>query len=348
MKVLHLLRNPFYGLLGVLFLLLHAYPASAGQTACDDVASNGRLNILTINLLFSEIETRDARLASIAEFVAVNRVDVLLLQEVVGGELVSTDNSARDLQEILAANHGLAFDLKTAFEAGVPGVLATANAVLSRCEILFQLVKFLPLTSESIEIGDLVIPITRNVMMVRLRVPGFGRLNVYNTHLCAGACTVGELGTQVEAVLGFANIVERFFSFFRGRPHILGGDFNLDNFRGGPNSNSDPFGPEKPLYDTIIGQGFIDAYAKAVEPEPLTGLCEDPGNADVHCTVGVSELNGRNARRIDYIFARRFGAVEAGEVVFNPGVAGGVGPTVSDHAAVFVSVSLPRLLVGLK
>ena len=102
MKVLHLLRNPFYGLLSVLFLLLHAYPASAGQAACDDVASNGRLNILTINLLFSEIATRDARLASIAEFVAVNRVDVLLLQEVVGGELVSTDNSARDLQEILA------------------------------------------------------------------------------------------------------------------------------------------------------------------------------------------------------------------------------------------------------
>ena len=39
-------------------------------------------------------------------------------------------------------------------------------------------------------------------MMTRINVPDFGKLNVYNTHLCAG-CTADELGAQLEVLLTF-------------------------------------------------------------------------------------------------------------------------------------------------
>ncbi len=347
MKIVHTLHKPVIGLLGLLVLLLFAH-LTWGAT-CKDVSSSqggrGYLNIMTINLLFSEVENREARFNEIAKFAQSeahnsNPIDVFLLQEATGGSLVGTENSAEDLRDTLQ-DLGLDYELRTAFETGLPGVLATANAVLSRCDISLKLGRFLPLTSESVQIGDLVIPIARNVMMVRLKIPGFGKMNVYNTHLCAGDCTVDELGKQVEALLDFVDQTEQIFSVSGHRPYVLGGDFNMDNFRGEPTQGV--FGPEKLLYDTIIDAGFVDAYAVAVG-ESLEELCEDPNNPDEHCTVGVSLLNGSKARRIDYLFAsrRRFSGVSGGEVVFNPlGVRDPEIPTVSDHAAVLVRVNLP-------
>ena len=114
---------------------------------CDDVANRKHLNILSINLLFSEIKTRDQRLDAIAEFAAQTPVDVILLQEVAGGTLVHTANSALDLQGKLRARAG-DYDLNTAFEVGVPGLLVVANAVLSRCDIDFKITKRLPRATE--------------------------------------------------------------------------------------------------------------------------------------------------------------------------------------------------------
>ena len=42
--------------------------------ACPDVATSGTLNLMTLNLLFSEVDDRDERLEAIAEFAADNRV----------------------------------------------------------------------------------------------------------------------------------------------------------------------------------------------------------------------------------------------------------------------------------
>ena len=175
---------------------------------CGDVASQEHLNILTINLLFSEIETRDQRLDAIAEFAAGTPVDVILLQEVVGGVLVDTANSALDLQGKLRARGG-EYDLHTALEVGLPGLLAVANAVLSRCEIDVKMVKRLPRASE-LEFQGRNIKLPRNVMMTRLNIPGFGKLNVYNTHLCAN-CPADELGAQVDVLLTFIDEIEDFF-----------------------------------------------------------------------------------------------------------------------------------------
>ena len=346
MKLLPPRRGPVLGLLAG--LLLAAAPLAGARAAdCNDLDRRGYAQVLTLNLLFSEVEQREARFQAIADFLdgLEDPVDFILLQEVVGGALVGTDNSAADLRALLEATTGEDYELRTVFEAGLPGVLTNSNAILSRCDIRFHFARFLPPSSETFEVGDLSIPISRNIMMVRVKVPGFGRLNLYNTHLCAGDCTVPELADQAEAATDFVKDVERFFSFFRRRPHILGGDFNQDNFRG--SGTPGVFGPELFIYDDIVvGEDFQDAYADAVGL-PLNELCENEDAADEHCTVGVSTLDGNNARRIDYLFTRGFGPVIDGRVVFNNEVAGGIGPGVSDHAGVLVRVNLPGSNVTL-
>lgn len=296
---------------------------------CFDVAGRG-LRLLTINLLFSEVETRDERLQAIADFASGDGedrrpIDVILLQEVVGGFLAGTANSARDLQRFLAGRGG-DYERRTAFEVGIPGLLAVANAVLSRCDIRFGLVKRLPRASE-IELGDRTIRLPRNVMLTRLEVPGFGHISVYNTHLCA-SCLVEERAEQLDVAFDFINGVE---DFLPGPTRaVFGGDFNID-------INRDQ-GAEAFLYDrTTATEGFADLYAAAPDVGTLPTLCPNENEADEHCTVGVSDLNGSTSRRIDYLFGKGLGDVMNGAVVFNP-LIDPAEPTVSDHAGVFVEM----------
>jgi maltose 6'-phosphate phosphatase len=319
---------------GISFCWLVSAGTAAADPQCGYVAGRGHLNVLTINLLFSEVERRDQRLADIAAFMAADEIDVALLQEVVGGALVDTDDSARDLQEILRDREGLDYELRTEFEARIPGVLAVGNAILSRCDIRTGLVKRLPRASE-IEFEGQTIELPRNVMMARLTVPGIAgpdRINVYNTHLCAG-CQVSERQEQLDELLAFVEEVEDFFP--ATDPVILGGDFNIDRFRDGK--------AERPLYKDILKAGFNDAYA-AAQAEPVNHLCNRPTATDPdklrHCTVSVSELDGNNARRIDYVFERGFAGTLESRVVFNT-LVDPTQPTVSDHAAVAVRLSLP-------
>ena len=333
------LRSDFFKY-GILFSVLFFFacqttpsPPGMGDARCNDVAEREFLNVLTINLLFSEVLNRDERLEDIADFAADNNVDVLLLQEVVSGVLVKTGNSAQDLREILRKKHNVDYNIRTAFEFGLPGLLSVANAVLSRCEIQFSLIQRLPIASE-IEFDDLVIKLPRNVLMTRLEIPDFGKINFYNTHLCA-PCEVDERAEQVDALLEFVNRME--INMPGDNPSVLGGDFNIDRF--------DNEGEERFLYEKIINAGFIDAYAEFAIAnsgghEMLDTLCEDEDNADEHCTVGVSELDGPNARRKDYIFTRRPSIIRAAKVVFNT-LVNDSEPTVSDHAGVFTSVNLP-------
>ncbi|GJL76510.1 MAG: hypothetical protein NMNS02_26160 [Nitrosomonas sp.] len=295
-------------------------------TQCNDVADRGHLNFLSINLLFSETETRDRRLDAIAQFVSDVPVDVILLQEVAGGVLVGTANSAFDLQGKLR-DRGHGYDLQTAFETGLPGLLAVANAVLTRCEIDFKMVKRLPKASE-LEFKGHDIKLPRNAMMTRLNIPEFGKFNVYNTHLCA-KCGADEQNAQLEALLTFVDEAEAFYPQIN--PVVVGGDFNIDRFR------VDPFA-EGIFYNKIINAGFADAYA---EGRPLESLCSNTAIADEHCTVGVSTLDaGDSARRIDYIFVKEITNIIESRVVFNDLVDDSQ-PGVSDHAGVFVSIALP-------
>ena len=341
------LRTALLGLIVLLSILPYGRAASA-DAACDDVAGREVLQVLTINILFSEIENRNTRLARIADFVAPPgqplRADIIFVQEFVGGLLVGTRNSARDLQRMLQTR-GVEFELRSAAEFTLPRLFTVGNATLSRCDILFEVVGFLTPQPE-LEIGDEAIPLPRNVLCTRIDVPGFGRVNACNTHLCAG-CTAAERGVQLTEALNFLGQVRNFLP----GSTIFAGDFNIDRFRDD--------GIETPLYQSILASDFIDAYADA-QADPLDLLCEEPSSPDEHCTVGVSALNGSNARRIDYAFAGKgdFASVSFGEVVFNPGPGpegdpiidpdpdDGPEQTVSDHAGVWVGFELPMALVA--
>lgn len=311
-------------------------PPTEGDARCDNVAARGHINVLDINVLFLT-EDMDIRFGHIANFAAENDVDVILLQEIVGGSLAGTDNSAQDLREILRTKHDLDYNISTAWEIGEPNLFSSANAILSRCEINFAQVESLPLV-EQLSIRDgietRVISLTRNVQIARLIIPERGEINVYNTHLCA-RCDIDGRAKQLEALLEFVNSSET--NMPGDNPSVLGGDFNFDRF--------DNEGAEKFLWEKIIDNGFIDAYAEFIiinsgGQETLDTLCEDEDNADEHCTVGVSELDGPNARRVDYIFTKSPATIRAAKVVFNT-LVNDDEPTVSDHAGVFISLDLP-------
>ena len=325
-------RLKLHGAVGLAaLLLLLPYANLAWGARCDDVASRGYLRILTINLLAPEVNDRDRRLGIIASFIAKKTVDVIIMQEVVSGRLVDTNNSVRDLQDKLA-DKGLNYERRTEFEAGVPGLLEIGNGILSRCHILFELSKRLPNATELKFLG-LAFKLPRNLHMTRLKIPGFGRFSVYNTHLCAG-CSFSEHREQVEALLAFVNKTEQ--SLPPDDPIILGGDFNIDRFKESPR--------EVRLYRLIVNQDFTDAYAEA-QTVGLGKLCE-PDDTDEHCTIGrgVTERSNSSPKRIDYIFKRDFGTARTStNVVFslaNP-LLGAAGKTVSDHAGVHLRANLP-------
>jgi maltose 6'-phosphate phosphatase len=212
-------------------------------------------------------------------------------------------------------------------------LLSLANAVLSRCEIRYNLVQRLPKTPE-IEFKGHVFEVSRNALLSRLEIPELGKINVYNTHLCAD-CEDFERVEQIKVVLEFLKSLEE--NTGDDYPTILGGDLNFDRFR--------DHGKQKFQYESIINSGFIDSYAEYIIAvsggrETLDTLCEDEDNPDEHCTVGVSELNGPKSRRKDYVFSRGFADVLLSRVVFNT-LVNPEEPTVSDHAGVFVRLGLP-------
>lgn len=311
-------------------------PPIEGEAICDDVASRGHLNILDINVLFLR-KNMEKRLGYIADFAAKNDVDVILLQEIVGGTFFGTENSAQDLREILRKNHGLYYNITTAYEFGETNVAWGANVILSRCAIKYAKFEPLPFVERLFkqnEIETKAITLNRNVQMARLEIPKHGETNVYNTHLCA-RCDIGGRAKQLEVLLEFVNNLET--NMPGNNPSVLGGDFNFDLF--------DNQGAEKFLWEKIIDNNFIDAYAEFMitnssGQETLDTLCEDEKNADNHCTVGVSKMNGHNARRVDYIYTKSPATIRAARVVFNS-LVNEEEPTVSDHAGVFISLDLP-------
>jgi maltose 6'-phosphate phosphatase len=307
-----------------------------GDARCDEIAEKGFINVLNINV-FLGVENLDTRLGYIANFVAESDVDVILLQEIVGGSFAGTDNSAQDLREILRDKHDLDYNISTAWELGEPNIFSTANAILSRCEIKDAQCKKLPFEHTlKMRVGDeeRAISIRRNVHMVRLDIPEGGRINVYNTHLCS-KCDIDGRARQAGKLLEFVNKQDA--KKPGDYPSILGGDFNTDRF-----VNQ---GAERFLWRMIINNGFMDAYADFIiansgGQETLDTLCEDKDNADEHCTKGVTKLDEINGRRIDYVFSKYPATIRDATVVFNE-LVNEQEPTVSDHAGVFISLDLP-------
>jgi maltose 6'-phosphate phosphatase len=296
-------------------------------------SDNGELNVMTVNLLFSEIRNRDARLDIIADFVVDSgeSIDLILLQEVVGGTLSRTANSALDLKHKLAAG-GKNYKLSYRMANGLPPLLTVGNAILSLHDILFTVSATLPFESEEIFQG-VEIPLKRKAMMSRIDVPGYGKINVYNTHLCA-YCDPQERLEQTKTLINFVRSVEWFIP--GSHRIILGGDFNIPDALIGSG-----FAPE---YDLIVSKGFTDSYAaynKCVDNQ----CCDPDFSATTGCTYAVGDnpyafnlFTGEREEtiRIDYIFLKNVSEIISSEVIFN------LDPSwVSDHSAVLTKIALP-------
>ena len=319
------LSKSFYIIVIILPLILLVCCVAAQNS---EAAAADGIKVMSINLLFSEIDDRNKRLKIIADYVAKNDVDFVLLQEVVGGDLVKTNNSAKDLKEFIFERHNLKYYKRTETEdIPIPfgsDFLRVGNGILSRNKIEYSDAKKLPKTSESEVFNNYKLDFRRNVMMLRTTVNGYGPIHVYNTHLCAG-CKIKEHEEQLDVLLQYVKKEER--NIPGENPVILGGDFNIDRIK--------KAGVEKYLYEKVLLEGFIDAYAVAAI-DPLDELCEDKDNPDEHCTIGVTDLGDSNPGRIDYIFAKDFRKVTNSQIIFNSAITDD--PAVSDHSAVSVSL----------
>lgn len=319
---------------------------------CPDIATTGQLNVLVLNTLYDAPASLRAKTwTDIAEFSAANKVHVLLIQEAVLSDvdhiqkLLGTSDSARDLQRVLNARSSEPYELRVAWETGVPFVLTTANAILSRCDITRHFSAFLPIQSEEVFEG-IELKITRNVQVAQLSLPGYGTLHIYNTHLCSN-CSSEGLQRQVEAIIAFRQQVE---GKSRGDHVVFGGDLNLDLAKGPA---------EQAVYATITRAGFRDVYEeyrRVQFGDALESLCWN-GKPDIHCTDGVSPIQGiitsqtggnvSTPQRIDYLFLGGADSIRSSKVVFNPGNAatGPINPSepaVSDHSGVFAQITLGR------
>ncbi len=286
---------------------------------------------MTINLLFSEIEDRELRLTRIADFVNQeaqlgNPIDVISLQEVVGGFLEETDNSSIDLLVLLAAR-SLKYNLRSTMADGIPGLLSVGNAILTRCRIKSALVQKLPVESEEV-FGGLEIPLKRKALLVDIDVPGFGNISIYDTHLCS-TCTGSDRLQQAKVLMAFVKSAKKKIS--GQNPIILAGDFNTDL-----NMPDDV-----PVYNLVTNGGFVDTYAV----HNGCSVCCTPPDDISGCTFAVpgdpyaSDLFSNQPElpaRIDYIFTKGFGDVMESEVVFE-----GDSHWVSDHSGVLSRISLP-------
>ncbi len=332
-------KKMIVGLAAFGLLFFPIFQAKADGAVCRDVKARGHINVLTINLLFSEINERNVRLGRIANFVAHEAsdevpVDVILLQEVVGGSLSRTVNSSLDLQKLLAAL-GLSYNLRYTMANGIPGLLTVGNSILSRCGIDFILTKTLPFESEEVFAG-LQIPLKRKATMARIDVPEFGKINVYDTHLCSG-CSGSERLQQAQVLVGFIQSAE---SLIPGKnPIILGGDFNTDlNFE-----------DDIPVYNLITSKRFVDTYASfnscqecckpdSLPPELSGCTFALPGNP--FAFDPFTRQPEEPSQRIDYIFSKGFGDVIGSEVVFKGEMLGSDPLWVSDHSGVLSRIKL--------
>jgi maltose 6'-phosphate phosphatase len=283
--------------------------------------------VLTINLLYADEATREARLGEIADFSAGQSargdpVDVILLQEVVGGPYVGATNSSADLEQLLE-QRGLWYNRATRFANGQDdpnALLKEGNAILSRCGIALTLALELPQVEEN-PFPGISVSVGRNVMMSRIIIPGTGAIDIFNTHLCS-FCAESDRSAQLQALLNFAQRVQGFFHWDQDRL-ILGGDFNIDLNSAG----------EATIYDQITRFGLQDAYSA---PNSCAVCCSEAEGYG-GCSYAVpGNPYGEAPARLDYIFVGGLSAVAA-EVVFNhpPG-------WVSDHSGVLAKLAIPR------
>ena len=160
-----------------------------------------------------------------------------------------------------------------------------------------------------------------------IRSDDFGKMLVFNTHLCA-SCPPEQRQDQIEAALRF---VDTIFDRYGDIPVIFAGDFNIRETDAG-------VPPVDANYNAIVSTGFVDTYAKVKDcifggdPDAPTAPCCNPTVVTHGCTSSVvgNHYGGGDTTRVDYIFYRPENKlkVSQSDVVFNST------PFISDHCGV--------------
>ena len=306
-------------------------------------ASEKIFKLLTLNLLFSEPSTSpgsggEGRFDSIAKFILEENIDCVLCQEVVGGKLAQELGLIEMLNGSLELKSKLGDDYKLRYRLvnGIPFVLSVGNAILCKrpAKIKWTVAKSLPFAYE-ITFHGIDIKLRRKIMGCLLDVPDFGRLLLFNVHLCA-ACPTDQRQAQINKALRFMKIVRTFVRWFYGNvPCVFGGDFNIEDV---PKGSLDSAADE---YNLITGAGFIDAYAETNGCVFQTDCChpeDDPLTVEPGCTFAVDNNPFANdplqTSRIDYFFFQEL-TPESAYVVFNSDR----GPFVSDHSGLVIEMT---------
>jgi endonuclease/exonuclease/phosphatase family metal-dependent hydrolase len=300
-----------------------------------DKEMNDEFKILTLNLLFDRPTTADNRFNNIAQLVVDRNIDCVLVQEVSGGILANglglteKPNSALELKETLS-KQGEKYKLRYRLANGIPLLFSVGIAILFKedINIVSTFSKDLPSTSE-LNVGGIDLKLKRKAMGSLIDVPVFGKMLVFNTHLCA-SCPPQERQTQIEAILKFEDKIKSKFDLNDDDiPSIFGGDFNIretDAHNGLTGDGAEILNN----YNTIVNAGFLDSYSE-VNGCRFGDCCNPPAQIS-GCTNDVDDPDDNKKTRVDYIFVRPEDnlTVDDSLVVLN----GINGPFVSNHSGV--------------
>ncbi len=319
----------FIILTAILLFSLSSCSSSLQNEQNAEASEKKHLNVITLNLFFPELQDRSQRLEDFANFIAQKKVegepiDIIMLQEVIGGLLSGTDNSSIDLKNLLAEK-GLEYHLYFQLSNGLTGLLKVGNAILSAYEFKSTAYKTLPTTSE-VPFGDFEVTLKQDVIMGTIEVPGSGRINIYNTHLCAYCESENRL-VQIQALMDFIEEMET--SFEGDNPVILGGDINTAF------STSE----ELSVYESVTNTyGFTDTYSAYNNCSD----CCSPSYGYSGCTFAIPgnpyAINPftdeqEEVTRLDYIFAKGIEAVKSSVVL-------DAFPWASDHSGILTEFRL--------
>lgn len=259
------------------------------------------LKVLILNLHCRQEENQDDKLSQIAKAIGSLDVDIVCLQEVAelwnDGEGDWETNTARIINERLVSPYHLVTDWShLGFEHYREGV-----AILSRYPIEKHAAKYVSASSDPYSIHS------RKVVMAQVRVPYFGLLNVFSSHLSWWEDGFAE---QFDNLRQWAS--DEHSSELTAT--MLCGDFNIKAGSRG--------------YQFVVDSNeYTDQYLSANSPKIFQKV------------FGARELAWESAleddHRIDYVFLRKGSRLHAisGQVVFTDQDYG----RVSDHFGYLVT-----------
>ena len=239
------------------------------------MACDKQLKLLSLNLAFWAVSGRDQRLERLAERIASEEVDLVLLQEVAGGLLMFSDDTAQNLQYALR-RHGVFMQRRTDFAHKAGRLVQVGNAILSRCPIEKTYRKRLPPILE-LKVLGLSFEVGRSVLSIDLA-------SLWTHMACGHHPSLRRLHRLNKGLYSYRLYWMRSSSCWQATSILI--DFRNHEV-------------ERPLYEALASAGYIDAIASI---RGTLDLCTAPTTPAADCTTGVTNLNGPSTRRVDYVW----------------------------------------------